>query len=133
MTFKEELIHKNGLVIARPAGFDATMNGKGFYLIEKGDLRSPRRLTISLADTDPLGDEAQERSIEGKTIRYRISEIGAGSGGVEYELVAARQDQEAFVVVTAIEQTEHSEPFAAAWSVLAHIQVRREASPKHPQ
>jgi hypothetical protein len=109
------------------------MNDKGFYLIEKGDLRSPRRITVSLADADPVGDEAQERAIEGKSVRYRISETGSGSGGVEYELIAARQDEDAFVVVTAIEQTEHSKPFIAAWSVLAHVQVKREPSPKHPQ
>ena len=133
MTFDEKLVHHNGLVLARPAGFDATMSDTGFDLIETGDLRSPRSINVSLVDTDPLGDKAQERSIDGTSIRYRISEVGAGSGGVEYELVAVRQDQEAFVVVIAFEQTEHAKPFTAAWSVFEHIQVRKEASPTPSQ
>jgi hypothetical protein len=133
MTFEETLVHRNGLVVARPAGFDATMNNKGFSFTEKGDLRSTRNITVSLVDTNPLGAEAQKRMINGKSIRYRISEIGAGSGGLEHELVAVKQDQEAVVIVTAIEQTEHSEPFIAAWSVIEHIQVRRKTSPNHSQ
>jgi hypothetical protein len=133
MIFEETLVHHNGLVLRRPAGFGATMNNKGFYLTEKGDLRSTRNIAVSLVDANPLGDEAQKRMINGKSIRYRVSEIGAGSGGVERELVAVKQDQELFVVVTAIEQTEYSEPFIAAWSVIEHIQLRRKSSPNHSQ
>ena len=98
----------------------------GFSLTEAGDLRSPRTIVVVLADSNPLAGDVREHDLDGATAQFRISELGAGSGGVEYELVATKEDAGAFVVVTAIKQTESTEPdFTTAWAVLAKARVER--------
>ena len=66
-----------------------------------------------------------ERNISNGIAYYTINELGVGSGGVEYELKAARSTAGGgWIVLSQISQVEGDEPeFAMGWSILERARL----------
>ncbi len=124
VTFDKELQHENGLSVARPEGFDDQKTATGFVFNEVGGRRTPRTISVERVDTAPVPDGAKERRVGEATALYTVQELGAGSGGTEYELKAARAAGSAWIVLTEIAQVEGDEPdFVLGWAVLERARL----------
>lgn len=124
VTFDKELRHDNGLMVLRPAGFDDGKTETGFVLSEIGGRRTPRTITVERADARPDFTDAEERTLGGQIARYTITDLGAASGGTEYELKASKPSGNGFIVISEISQVEGDAPeFAIGWAVLENARL----------
>ncbi len=124
MTFEEDLTHRNGLMTTLPVGFTHVLNREGFVLTEAGNLRSPRVISVALANKDPKLSGAEMRELDSGQVYFTVEELSSGSGGTEYRLDLVQPVGTHFVVLTAIEQREIGRPdFAVAWEVLNRTRV----------
>lgn len=125
VTFEKKLSHPSGLSVQLPTGFVERELPAGFMFSEGGDLRTPREVKLELADTPPSGpvlDQVKQLESGIGEVRFGVHELGAGSAGTEYELVAILKREGGTLVMTAFEQTEHKVPdFATAWAVLETV------------
>lgn len=108
-----------GLTVPVPVGFDHRVTPDGLVFEESGDLRSPRHVRIGFAERRPAFSESASRSIAGGTADFEVTTLNGGSGGVEYQLTAAKPVAGGWIMVTAVTQTEFGQPsFDLAWAVL---------------
>lgn len=116
----EALQHECGLQTVRPQGFRASPTETGFQLDQEGQRRTPIRITIGCADTEPsIKAEPKERWLSGAKVKYLIEELGGGSGGTEYLLTAVKQAPSGWIVMTQLVQIEFFWPdFSLGWAVL---------------
>jgi hypothetical protein len=126
-----ELAHANGLVAAAPYGFDAQATADGFVFAETGGLRTPREIRLALTPSPPRVAGLRGRAIDGRWVPFAVRELGGGSGGTAYELVATRPMETGYLVMTATVQTETSPRFDAAWAALERASM--EARDGHPK
>ena len=107
---------KSGLTVPRPEGFDAAEDDARLVFVEHGDLRSPRRISVWLADAPPPLEHARQDG----DIHYAQEEVEGGSGGPVHVLRAYKAVERGFIVLEAEVQQELGTPdFALARSVLA--------------
>ena len=120
-----ELAHANGLRVDRPPGFAESATANGFSLDEKGDIRSPRSMTIELVVHPPAVRHPEERSLpNGGVAGFAVREVGAGSAGTEYELSASQRIGDRWIALRATAQSEDGQPdFAVAWRVLERARL----------
>lgn len=125
VTCAQNLTHSEGFTACVPEGFESTMGPTGFEFVETGNLRTPKIIKLEIL---PGGSESyrldQSRALDGigQTVRYGVRELGSGSAGTEYQLLAYLDFNGRGLLVTAREQTEFGQPdFATAWAVLDRI------------
>jgi hypothetical protein len=118
-TSRAQLAHANGLRLAIPPGFQDTATANGFSLAESAPIRSPRTITVELVNAAPAMPGQEPRTLStGAITRYSVREVGAGSGGPEYELTAAEAVGGRWIILVATAQSERGEPeFAMAWRI----------------
>lgn len=121
----EELRHECGLQTIRPQGFRATMTATGYVFDEEGDMRTPKQITIGCSTDEPaLGSTPEERWLAGTKVNYSTEELGGGSGGTEYLLIASKRGPSGWIVMTQHVQIELSQPdFLLGWAVLERSQL----------
>jgi hypothetical protein len=67
----------------------------------------------------------KKSAADGDTV-YTISEIGSGSAGTEYELLAVKSADGLWITLNAVEQSEVGEPpFALAWGVMETARIEK--------
>jgi hypothetical protein len=114
----EVLRHEKGLIINRPAGYVAQKTETGFAMAQSENVRSP--LTFQI-DVFPNGKQPNVAPswFGFFGFRYRVDKTESGSGGETYELTAMHLLQHCWLVLSAQQQSENSQPtFLEAWAVL---------------
>lgn len=121
----ENLTHSTGFSACLPEGFESTMGPTGFEFVEVGNLRTPKIIKLETLSGGARSYRLdQSRTVDGigQTVRYGVSELGSGSAGTEYQLMAYLEFNGRGLLVTARAQTEFGQPdFATAWAVLDRI------------
>jgi hypothetical protein len=114
--------HRNGLRITIPDGFAVRETATGFDVREEGAIRTPGEIRISLIEGPPDDPPFRRRLVGRRLVRYRVQEVGTGSGGGIYQLSASVRFKDSFAVVTALEQREFGRPtFDAAWEIIRSV------------
>ena len=108
----------SGYVVPQLNAFDATINDQVLRMTESGNLRAPRDIVIHI-QADPQMTGATKIQ---KGVKYKIENLGSGSGGAEWELTAIKSFGNQSVQVSARMQTEAEKPyFEWAWLVIDGI------------
>jgi hypothetical protein len=114
--------HRNGLQITIPDGFVVRETATGFDVREERTIRTPREIRITLIEGPPGNPPFRRRLVGRRLVRYRVQEVGGGSGGALLELSAFVRLGESVVAVTALEQREFGRPtFDAAWEIMRSV------------
>ncbi|MCR9160860.1 MAG: Tsi3 family protein [Nannocystaceae bacterium] len=102
-----------------PDGFELVEDEPQLTLLQRGDLRSPMRIVVRLAEQPPSLDAPRKRALGDVEGVYTIDELDGGSGGPVHVLRAYKLTDRGAIVLEAEAQQETGTPdFAAAWSVL---------------
>jgi hypothetical protein len=126
-----EYVHQNGLTIKLPEEYAAAKISDGFT-VEPADesnknRRDPIRATIHLRGIGeiPADDNAEQKAIGNRTIKYRIEKKEGGSGGAEYNFSGYETIKGELISYAQSEQSESSPPrFDLIWLIIANTSVK---------
>jgi len=117
------IAHPDGWSIRVPAGFAARLRGPAIELRETGALRAPRMLWVQTLKGPAADARGEDRRGTGLgEARYRIEDMGAGSGGTEWRLTIRVQSARRLFEIKAVEQAEGRAPdFDWAWAAVGTL------------
>lgn len=118
--------HANGLVIPPPTGFEVAVQSDGFQFRERGDIRSPRLVEVTLDESSPaIAADGHRRLPGGVRAAYAKQALNGGSGGTAYALIAWRAIDDRWIVVRGQAQSEWGEPgFPVVWALLERARIQ---------
>lgn len=127
----KEIKHANNLVVGVPAGFAARDDDNGFVIEpennENVSLRRPIAVNVSFEKGKSIPQEAplESKTVNGKTVFYRIEKSEGGSGGEQYYLEVFEKAGDGWITYSQSEQSEYAQPdFALCWQVVRHTSLR---------
>ena len=127
-----EYVHKNGLTIKLPEKFSAEETGDGF-IVEPADgsnrnVRYPIEAQVILkkGEIPPSWENAEEKTVGNRTIKYRINKQTGGSGGAEYNFNAHETIGNDVVYYSQAEQSKDAAPqFNLAWTIIENTSIKK--------
>lgn len=126
------MAHPNGLLLAMPdsielgvmrkIAIEQTTTGFKVQPADQGMVRYVTEATVERRDGDsaPAGEWPEKRTIDGRTVHYRIDRSDGGSGGAEYNFQAWERVAVGYIFYRQYDQAEEPAPprFDLIWSVI---------------